>query len=93
MPMKMDEMVDMDKENAKGIDWYIKWTASMLLIAAIVIRSSGLSPTYDIMLSTIGVILWLIVSIIWKDRAMIILNSVCSFFLVLGLIRVIGELV
>ena len=33
------------------------------------------------MLSTIGVFLWLIVSLVWKDRALILLNGVGLLFL------------
>ncbi len=31
---------------------------------------------HDLVLSIIGVFLWLAVSVIWKDRALILLNSV-----------------
>ena len=37
--------------------------------------------TYDLALSIIGVGLWLIVSVIWKDRALILLNGVGLLFL------------
>ena len=39
----------------------------------------------DLTLSIIGVFLWLIVSVIWKDRALILLNGVGLIFLLRNL--------
>jgi hypothetical protein len=38
--------------------------------------------------STIGVFLWLIVSILWNDRALIILNAVGLLFLLKNIVTV-----
>jgi hypothetical protein len=35
----------------------------------------------DLTTSILGVFLWLLVSILWKDRALIVLNGVGLFFL------------
>ena len=37
---------------------------------------------YDLLLSIVGIALWLWVSLIWKDRALIILNGVGLMFLI-----------
>ena len=37
---------------------------------------------YDLILSTIGVFLWLIVSFLWNDRALILLNGLGLVFLI-----------
>ena len=42
--------------------------------------------TYDLVLSIMGVSLWLVVSLLWKDRALIILNGVGLLFLIKNLI-------
>jgi hypothetical protein len=42
---------------------------------------------YDVVLSWIGTGMWLIVSLAWKDRALILLNSVMSFMLFVALLR------
>ena len=39
----------------------------------------------DLVLSLTGISLWLIVSIIWRDRALIMLNSAGIFFLIRNL--------
>tara|TARA_Y100001963_G_C6780965_1_gene449818 strand:+ start:468 stop:770 length:303 start_codon:yes stop_codon:yes gene_type:complete len=68
-------------------DWYLKWVASAFVLAAMSIRGvDGLSD-FDLGLSTIGVFLWLIVSVLWNDRALIILNGVGLVFLIKNLIE------
>ena len=64
------------------VDWYIKWIASAFVLGAMSIRGvDGLQQT-DLILSLIGIIGWLIVSILWKDRALIMLNGAGLLFLV-----------
>ena len=56
-------------------DWYTKWIASAFILAAMSIRGAEGLAIYDLGLSIIGVTLWLIVSILWNDRALILLNG------------------
>jgi hypothetical protein len=56
-------------------DWYIKWVASFFLLAAMSMRGVEGLQFYDLSLSIVGVTGWLVVSAIWEDRALIILNS------------------
>ena len=62
-------------------DWYIKWIASCFVLAAMSIRGIPEYQLYDLYLSTIGIFGWVIVSVLWKDRALIILNSFGLLFL------------
>ena len=57
------------------LDWYIKWVASAFVLSAMSIRGIEGYAFTDVVLSMIGISLWLIVSIIWNDRALILLNS------------------
>ena len=69
------------------IDWYIKWVASVFILGAMSIRGvTGLEMT-DLILSVIGVALWLVVSVLWKDRALVLLNGVGLLFLIRNLIE------
>lgn len=68
------------------LDWYVKWTASVILLAAMVIRSTGISNTVDTILSFFGCLGWLFVAFVWKDRALIILNAIACFILLTGLL-------
>ena len=58
------------------IDWYVKWVASIFVLAAISIRGIEGLGMYDLGLSIVGISLWLWVSVIWNDRALIMLNGV-----------------
>ena len=69
------------------IDWYIKWVASIIILMAMSIRGVDGYQIYDLYLSLIGIFLWGIVSIIWKDRALILLNGVGLFFLLNNLAK------
>ncbi len=67
------------------VDWYIKWISSAFVLGAMSIRGvDGLQQT-DLILSLIGIVGWLIVSILWKDRALIMLNGAGLLFLVKNL--------
>ena len=68
------------------IDWYIKWVASAILLIAMASRSNPDLAIYDQTFSLIGTIGWLIVALIWKDRALIILNTAAVIILGSGLL-------
>ena len=72
------------------LDWYIKWIASIFILAAMSMRGVEGLQLYDLILSLIGITGWLIVSMVWEDRALIMLNS---FGLVLLLKNLITALV
>ena len=63
----------------QDLSWYIKWTASCFILASMSIRGNP-EPEYlqllDTILSLIGVTGWMIVGLLWKDRALILLNGV-----------------
>ena len=69
------------------IDWYLKWTASVFILSAISVRGIEGLQFIDLSLSLVGVIGWLIVSLIWKDRALIILNGAGLLFLMKNFIQ------
>ena len=68
-------------------DWYIKWISSVIVLAAMSMRGVPELQVYDLILSVVGIFGWLIVSILWKDRALIILNSFGLLFLLRNLIE------
>ena len=69
------------------IDWYIKWVSSVLLIIAMFARGFEELKLLDLVFSTLGCMGGLVVSLIWKDRALIILNSLAVFVLGSGIVR------
>ena len=64
------------------LDWYIKWVASFFVLGGMTIRGTEGLQEYDLVLSTVGVFLWLIVSFLWNDRALILLNGIGLIFLI-----------
>lgn len=71
-----------------GYIYYLKWIATSIILIAVACRSVDEIPKiYDVAFSWVGTGMWLIVSIAWKDRALILLNSVISFMLFVALLR------
>jgi hypothetical protein len=58
------------------IDWYVKWMASLFILISMSIRGVEGLQFYDLAMSIIGVTGWLIVGMLWKDRALILLNGI-----------------
>ena len=67
------------------VDWYVKWVASVFILAALSMRGLDGLQIYDLGFSIIGIGLWLWVSIVWKDRALVMLNGVGLLFLLRNL--------
>jgi len=65
-------------------DVYIKWFATITLIIGSGINSVGIYPM-GVIIMLVGGIAWLIVSIIWKDPALIITNAVMGIVTLAGL--------
>jgi hypothetical protein len=66
----------------QDLSWYVKWTASMFILTAVLFRAQG--PQWQFMdqvFSLVGTIGWTWVGILWKDRALIMLNAVLVFIL------------
>lgn len=73
----------------QDLSWYVKWVSCALVLLAVVIRSAGI-PEYqiwDVTFSLLGTIGWLFVGLMWKDRALIILNAVIVIMLASALLR------
>tara|TARA_S200002703_G_scaffold101698_1_gene88124 strand:- start:644 stop:919 length:276 start_codon:yes stop_codon:yes gene_type:complete len=70
------------------LDWYVKWVATAFIIAGVICRSAGPEyALYDLIFGVIGTALWGWVSMIWQDRALIILNTTMFIILVVGLLK------
>ena len=69
------------------LDWYVKWIASVFILISIAFRAADGYVLWDLAFGTLGVIGWLVVSILWRDRALILLNGVSLMMLVVGLLN------
>tara|TARA_Y100000996_G_C22350529_1_gene572599 strand:- start:122 stop:421 length:300 start_codon:yes stop_codon:yes gene_type:complete len=68
-------------------DWYIKWVASIFVLGAMSLRGVEGMALYDLILSITGISLWLVVSVLWRDRALILLNGVGLLFLIRNIVE------
>ena len=75
------------------VTWYVKWTASIIVLIGITIRASGVTELQwlDIVCSWIGAVGWFFVGFKWNDRALMVLNGVIGVILFAGILRVIFE--
>lgn len=72
----------------ENFDWYLKWVASTLILVSLAMRSAGIDyRMYDLGFGLAGIVLWLWVSIIWRDRALIMLNAISGFLLLVTILR------
>ena len=67
-------------------DWYIKWVSSVFILVAMSMRGIEGLQLYDLIFSITGITGWLIVSAIWEDRSLIMLNSFGLLLLLKNLI-------
>ena len=67
------------------IDFYMKWAATAVLIVATALNSLGYYPAGPL-LYLVGGLMWLSVSIMWREWSLIITNSVLASVNALGLI-------
>ncbi len=76
------------KVTPKGdISWYIKWTASFIILIGMALTASEITPL-NMWFHLFGVIGWGIVGMLWHDRALIFINGVATFIFLTGLFKV-----
>ncbi len=64
--------------------FFVKWVASAIQILGYTATAFALTP-WNIYLFLIGVAGWLIVGILWKDRAIILIHVVAAAAMLAGL--------
>jgi hypothetical protein len=67
-------------------DWYIKWVSSVILIIGMILTSNNIFPL-NLILHIIGIGGWLVVSMMWNDRALIVINSIGLMIYINGLLQ------
>ena len=66
------------------LSWYIKWFSSITLIFAMMFTAIEAMPI-NLFVANVGFIGWLIVGMLWHDRALIVLNSISLAIYTLGI--------
>lgn len=68
----------------KKLDFYLKWVATAITIAGAVFASINIYPAGPILLN-LGAFLWLIVSVIWREWSLIVINATLLIIYTVGL--------
>ena len=68
------------------LSWYIKWASSIIIIFGMMLSSANIYPM-NIWVHLFGVSGWMIVGMLWHDRALIFLNGVAIFVFESGLVN------
>ena len=68
------------------LDWYIKWVSSFIILIGMALTSINLTP-FNLYFHFIGVSVWLIVGVMWHDRALMVVNSVAAMIFLMGILR------
>ena len=66
------------------LSWYIKWFSSITLIVAMMFTAVEMFPV-NLFVANVGFIGWLVVGMLWHDRALIVLNSISLAIYTLGI--------
>jgi hypothetical protein len=69
----------------KDLTWKIKWTSTVILILAMILTSQNIYP-YNLAFHVVGILGWMYVSIVWNDRALIVINSVGLSIFINGIV-------
>ena len=67
------------------LDWYIKWASSIILIFGMILTSNNAFP-YNLYVSCIGITGWIFVGMLWRDRSIMILNTVALAIYLNGIV-------
>ena len=73
------------KLHEKNLIWFTKWLSSFVIITGMAATTANLYP-YNLYLHLMGIIGWLIVSLVWHDKSLIVLNTVAAFIFLNGIV-------
>ena len=69
----------------KDIVFYLKWLATLVTIAGAICTSINMYPTGPALLN-LGAFLWLIVSVMWREWSLIVINATLLAIYTIGLV-------
>lgn len=69
----------------KELVFYLKWLATVITIAGAICTSINLYPLGPALLN-LGAFVWLIVSIMWREWSLIVINATLLLIYTIGLV-------
>lgn len=67
----------------KDLNFWLKWLATLTLIVGTAVNSLGFYPTGPLVLIA-GGLMWLTVSIRWKEMSLIVTNGIMTLTAIVG---------
>ena len=71
--------------HSKNLIGVTKWVSSFVIIAGMALTASNIYPL-NMYMHLAGIIGWLVVSVAWHDRSLIMLNVVAALIFINGII-------
>ena len=71
--------------HSKNLIGFTKWVSSVVIIAGMALTTNNIYPL-NMYMHLAGIIGWLVVSVAWHDRSLIMLNVVAAFIFINGII-------
>jgi len=68
-------------------DWYIKWVSSIILMVSTILTANNIYPI-NLYFHAVGIGGWLMVGMLWNDRALMVVNAFALATLLMGLFKV-----
>jgi|TARA_R100000781_G_C4081134_1_gene127755 hypothetical protein len=72
-------------EREQDLTWYIKWASSIILMLGMTLTSQNIFP-FNLYFHLLGTLGWTYVSIVWNDRALLVINSVALSIFINGIL-------
>jgi len=69
------------------LDWYIKWFSSVVLMVGMLLTSNNIYPV-NLYFHFVGIAGWMIVGMLWNDRALMVINSFALATIATSLFRI-----
>ena len=67
----------------------VKWISSVLIIISMILTASGDYHPYNLYIAIPATVGWVIVSFCWKDKSLILMNTIALTIYLLGVMNAI----
>ena len=65
----------------------IKWISSLLIIISMILTASGEYHPYNLYIAVPATVGWVIVSFAWRDKSLILMNTIALTIYLLGIAK------
>ena len=65
----------------------IKWISSVLIIISMILTASGDYHPYNLYIAVPATIGWIVISFCWKDKSLILMNTIALTIYLLGITK------